>query len=794
MSAITITRTFALLPERSPLQSYKEITNLFVKLRALKNEYVSLMVADIRENAYFSYSSTSIGKFRQAVYDRLDFSHVLSPQFQAITLKERAKQCAFYDAYLVVREWVKRIETLKAIIDLLIDKFTKDTSFTFSFLKGERFHSKSLKEIRNALKYDCFGKRQYLSNYFLNNHLLQVRNLFLSCNDFQGTSLFSELTNNNSLQILVKKTFSSLYLNDGFIEKIATGFYRTKKKKLVSVPPMEVIEYLFGCYLRNIQWKTTKQAHQLLNLRKKLTGENSKQNPKQKAYSKTLRKIMSSLSQLLGDVEFSSQEEFTKKRKRILAPFKQAFLERIGSLDLEQFISESYHNEILDFKQNPNQYALKRILKPTFLRIRIKELSYDSLLHYIRLKLQYKIREIIKQQFISEQFTKLMIIRFQVLKEESYKRVAIPTHKALSISIMNRDVYKEDFTTKDCPKIALGFVARQFKAFKVRDEKKRMQTLKDRDFTPALPTITLKNRKLLLNLPFKKKIKDCSKPSSVGTNPALEMGIDLGLKHFAVLSIWNKEQNKELARYFLSPKQLLDMTFSHKDGPLYSPERSSIKKNPSNIKWKLIKLRKQITLLQKKKNNYEQRLLFQHITRYRTKLKWNKTRRTLSLCWNRLHRINQQIVNHLNSRVISIAKFWNISTIKVENLKWVTHTNKKEGGTFLSFWQTHWFYSQVQTAIELQCRLHSILFQKVPAYKTSQRCSSCGKLGLRKGRIFACRHCGLKLDADLNASRNIVQYKKEKPKPNNYIDTPYMGDQDSQLRVNKEDVQRCPDF
>ena len=50
MSASTIIRKFSLLPDTSDralkIKSYKDTTDLLVKVRALKNKYVSLMVAD----------------------------------------------------------------------------------------------------------------------------------------------------------------------------------------------------------------------------------------------------------------------------------------------------------------------------------------------------------------------------------------------------------------------------------------------------------------------------------------------------------------------------------------------------------------------------------------------------------------------------------------------------------------------------------------------------------------------------------------------------------------------------
>ena len=795
MSAVTITRTFAILPETRPFQSYKEMTDLFVKLRALKNRYVSLMAADIiKDQSFTSYSSTSMSRFRQAVYDRLKFSHVPSPQFQSYTLKERAKQCAFYDAYLKVREWIKRIETLKSIITLLMDKCTTDIPFIYSFLKGERFYSTQLKEIRKAVAYDCFAKKQSLSTFFLNNHLLQVRNLFLASNDFQIKDLASPVSKERSFQYLIKQKLSSLSLNTSLYEKIITGFYRRKKRKSILLSPDEILPSLFEGYIRKLQWKTTKQAQQILKIRKQMIKERKKSQFKKsriEAYKKKMQRILYFLRALLGEVEVSSEKDFKHQRKALLAPFKQEILERISLLDLHQLIADAYHKEILELRQNPDQYILRRIFKPRFPAINVNELSYTAFLHYCTIKLQYKLRKLLKHEFLSEILLNEMKTQLSLLKEELYSRVPVPLHRSLSLSVMNRDVYKEDLSNDKSPQIRIGLLSRRFKAFHVKDEKYRIKTLKEDAFIPALPIITLKNCKLLLNLPFKKKIKEVSKPSLEETQSPLEMGIDLGLKHFAVVSIYNREQNKEVARYFLDPRNLFDKKVNPKNGVLSFPQIYSDKRHPSNIKWTLIKLRNQIRALQKKKNNYEQRLLSRDITRYRDKLKWNKIRKNLSLCWDRLHRINRQIVHYLNNKIIMIASYWNVSTIKVENLKWISHKNKKICGAFLSYWQTHWFYSQIQTAIEVQCHLKKISFKKVPAYKTSQKCSCCGEEGVRKEKTFLCTHCGFQLDADLNAARNIVKYT------NKIIEIPYMGPQDCQLPVTKEDVMdvhKCPDF
>ena len=515
MSATTITRRFSLLPEDSnislKIKSYKEITNLLVKVRALKNKYVSLMVNDIKTNSYRSYNSSLMSKFRQAVYDRLNFSQIKSPQFQSIELKERAKQCAFYDAYLVVREWVKRIENLKIIIGELIDKFRQDKAFTFLFLRGKRFSSKELKVFKQVLSQDCFKKKQSLSIFFLNNFIFQLRNLFLSQNDFESKGLFSDISLTNSLQNLLRETFKSLRLDDCLLEKVATGFSRIKKKKEIAILPSELPEYVLDGYFRKIQWLTNKKAQQIISLKEKIKKENTKRKINTKKlveYSKSHQNLVDFISTFLGDAEFSCEKEFKKKRKLILNGIKKSILEEIVHLNLHQLITEAYHKELLDFRQNLNSYVLKRVFKPNFPRIKIAEINYDSFIQYFETKLQYKVRELLKEYFISEQFISLMIKQFQEIYSDIYNLVKIPKHKTLSISIMNRDVYKEDFTNfysgkhYNYYKVKIGLESHQFKDFMVKDRKERIKRLKENNFEPALPTITLKNHKLLLNLPF----------------------------------------------------------------------------------------------------------------------------------------------------------------------------------------------------------------------------------------------------------------------------------------------------
>ena len=70
-----------------------------------------------------------------------------------------------------------------------------------------------------------------------------------------------------------------------------------------------------------------------------------------------------------------------------------------------------------------------------------------------------------------------------------------------------------------------------------------------------------------------------------------------------------------------------------------------------------------------------------------------------------------------------------------------------------------WTYPKVFTKLERLCQENGILLTKVnPAY-TSQICSRCGTLDKdsRKGEVFKCISCNLEIDADFNASINLLQ-------------------------------------
>ena len=107
---------------------------------------------------------------------------------------------------------------------------------------------------------------------------------------------------------------------------------------------------------------------------------------------------------------------------------------------------------------------------------------------------------------------------------------------------------------------------------------------------------------------------------------------------------------------------------------------------------------------------------------------------------------------------VNLLSFGELKTVVTEDLKSVKH--KSRGRVFKKFNNKlqRWSYLKVLDKLSLRCEEHGVSFKKVnPAY-TSQTCCSCGfrHKNNRKSASFLCLRCGMKMDADYNASINIL--------------------------------------
>jgi IS605 OrfB family transposase len=123
----------------------------------------------------------------------------------------------------------------------------------------------------------------------------------------------------------------------------------------------------------------------------------------------------------------------------------------------------------------------------------------------------------------------------------------------------------------------------------------------------------------------------------------------------------------------------------------------------------------------------------------------------------RANRSLRHLIDFVAKKVVTIN---NPTLIVVEQLKNITKNSRGRGLNkttryLLSRWNVRYWLSR----LEQQCERNRVSFRTVPAYYTSQRCSVCGhtEQGNRNGEIFCCLNCGYQDNADVQASRNILQ-------------------------------------
>ena len=99
----------------------------------------------------------------------------------------------------------------------------------------------------------------------------------------------------------------------------------------------------------------------------------------------------------------------------------------------------------------------------------------------------------------------------------------------------------------------------------------------------------------------------------------------------------------------------------------------------------------------------------------------------------------------------------NVKELFAEDLKNVKHKSKGRIRKTFNHKLQRWTYRGVLDKLSVLCEETGIMFKKVPPQYTSQRCSQCGVIckSNRQGETYNCA-CGMLMDADLNASKNIL--------------------------------------
>jgi transposase len=99
-------------------------------------------------------------------------------------------------------------------------------------------------------------------------------------------------------------------------------------------------------------------------------------------------------------------------------------------------------------------------------------------------------------------------------------------------------------------------------------------------------------------------------------------------------------------------------------------------------------------------------------------------------------------IKHLDLSMVDILKVEQVVNIKYKSFK----------GKKLGYWPS----ALIRDGLIKLAEEQSVTVKQQPSVYRSQRCSGCGMVrkSNRKGKLYKCKGCGLKIDADLNAAQN----------------------------------------
>jgi putative transposase len=128
-----------------------------------------------------------------------------------------------------------------------------------------------------------------------------------------------------------------------------------------------------------------------------------------------------------------------------------------------------------------------------------------------------------------------------------------------------------------------------------------------------------------------------------------------------------------------------------------------------------------------------------------------KTKLALAKIWRKVRRQRYDLIHKLSSRLASENSTIVFESLKIKNMV----KNHRIASAILD---ATWGKLRRQTAYKAERRGGRVVL--VNPVGTSQKCSGCGWVSPTKltldVRVFECSHCGLRVDRDVNAARNIL--------------------------------------
>ena len=573
---------------------------------------------------------------------------------------------------------------------------------------------------RCAAQNSYFALREYRRNQ---KNLIEIVKILLSDGFFSDNSKkmqkntdlsYYEIDNKlGFINNLMLKEFDHIDINKFFCDTSEKQIFQKTMFKLITSKR----------YLSDMLKSFNRSVGRPLNRRyRELRSGNYAQSSN---YDATIMKILNLGS--ISDVSRISEYDWTKSKQRYRKELKNTLLSMNISINNWSGITDE--GMILrslikgDNRRSwVNGASLQHLLE--FIKNGFDELLIEQMISYFKI------------QFLPEidSFLKTLLID---LGTKVPRYLKIPDFNSLSIplGIDDGQVYQleEHYTDDELSSVELRISLRAKVSHSVYlSGVDRYNNMKKMGFSAHRGVLSFSHGKYFIHIPFKKEVSE----ERVGD---LIASADLGLKTLAALSIFDK--NKEIDRRFLDQSNL--------GGKKEDWFRTG---TFVNMKGRLMEhryvARRQQSVRMSAKNGTVKHWYARNIE----KAKWRK-----------IDNLHDELIHQIAARIIAYLNHFKVSTLVLEDLKWSRHGSKSQVGYFLTTWQVHWFFSQVQKLLINMALLHGIHVELVNPRNSSKICWKCGEFGMRSGKTFICtsKQCiRYQIDSDLNASRNLIPRSK----------------------------------
>jgi len=669
-----ITRKFGLKTD-----DINKVQKIFLKFRDFENLIITRLLSYADDPKFIDQFKRKAKIGYKIAYDYFNINRLAPQTYLELTFQERMKRAAIYYPYFAIRNYLIRKKNLTRILDILKVMFQNYPSEYVNFIKNGNVSRQHLTTIRHELSHNLYEERQSLNIEYLSNHLSQLRKIMLK-----------NMVSNLEINDVFIKTLKDPSRMKNIVSDTLNGFSIQRNKHEIMIKEDKLPAYLKKLFITSIKRKSTRLFKIYID--------------------RDISKAKSPLLQMINSIGIDNLDDFKRERDVFLSVLD-------NSTDIKIYdLCEDVVNEVIESITSakcPLHKLIALKLKP----IPIVSIDDAGVLEYVKIKLRYKVMSILLN--IIFQGTSGIIApvldTIDLINGRLSDVLNVPKIKTLTINLPFREqLWKNVSNNSD--DLSQSFIFTPLKKsastyFKFSISKTpRKKVLFPDDMYISPPILKLQHRKLILIQPFEQKgieIPDL--------NNDIEMGIDLGLKHFAVISICDKQRGDEIARYFLGQKAIFGYKFNQDDGkfiPLMGVNW--------NIKRKLMHLRTEVRDVQTKKALYETNFPNDGKRQFHID-------KTLSCLWDKINRIHLEIRNQLTHRILQIAQFHRVSLIKFEDLSWSKHSRKFVSGKWIAYHQIHWFHSKIIQHVVQAAKRVGIKVGVVNARWSSQICSHCVK-------------------------------------------------------------------